>query len=62
MGGMIVIYELNLALDGITVKDGKVDISDAGDANLREALGGVQDLIDAGPQALFIAKRALTLS
>ena len=61
MGGMIVIYELNLALDGITVKDGKVDISDAGDANLREALGGVQDLIlverfDIEPFSDFSAK------
>merc|ERR1719174_3238900 len=54
MGAMIVIYELNLAIDGITVVDGKVDISPEGDAALRESLNALQDLIDAGPQAIFV--------
>merc|ERR1719191_2466243 len=54
MGAMIVIYELDLALEGISVVDGKVDINNEGDTLLRERLGGLQDLIDAGPQAIFI--------
>merc|ERR1719281_1107218 len=40
MGAMIVIYE--------------VDINAEGDTILRERLAALQDLIDAGPQAIFV--------
>jgi len=55
IGGQIVLYELDLAYPTLEIaKDGSVNMDDAAMDELSKRLDGLQEVLDAGCQAIFV--------